>query len=309
MKSWGLAEIWNASLVASQADRELLPRAHMWASELGLSFYDRYYRMKARTATTPPNVRSMRKFQAGNITEFLIKQILARAGLLRETQTRVNNSEFALDVHGKLDFLAGSEVRSLSPDDLSDLPESFHGLATSVIERMRELHPKGLREQILEIKSCSGMMFNLYEIRPAAHHMLQAFHYSHTLKIPASVIYISRDDLRVQEYQILPTNPTLLRQYQEDIEGLAAVLATDNPIPEPRLLLEDSKFRKNWKLQYSNYLPDYGFTQPDEYSDTASKLCGSLNRVTKRQKEGKPMTEKNMEALDRGIMFCWGQKV
>jgi len=309
--SWGLAQIWNESLAASQADRELVPRSHMWASELGGSFYDRYYRMRARTPSTPPNMRSMRKFQAGNLTEFLVKTILERAGLLKETQTRVNNSEFALEVHGKLDFLAGGEIQTVAihSSAFGDLPEEFAMLAVTFLDRLCALHPNGFRDQILEVKSCSGMMFNLYETKPATHHLLQAFHYSYTLKVPASVIYISRDDLRLIEYQIYPTNQTLLKQYREDIEGMAEVLAKDSPIPEPRLVLENDKFKKNWKLQYSNYLTDYGFTQPDEYADQASKLAGSLNRILKRKKEGKPMTEKNIEALDKGIMFAWGQKV
>lgn len=304
MKTWSLAEIWNQSL-AIDREREYVPRNHIWASELNGSYYDRYYRMKGRKPSTPPNMRSQRKFQAGNLTEFLVKQILERAGLLLETQTHISNTEFALEVTGKLDFLAGGEIKDI---DSSDFPESFDILAQTVVSKLQELHPKGLREQILEIKSCSGMMFNLYELKPAVHHMLQAFHYSHSRKIPASVIYISRDDLRIMEWQILPNSEQWLQLYRKDIERMADVLKLDRPALQPRLNLVDGKFKKNWHVEYSNYLDDYGYERPDEYGDQASKLCGRLNRVMKRKHEGKELTVKNMQAIDEGIMFCSGYK-
>src|SRR6266849_3546434 len=197
--SFSLASIWNQSLSAGRIEREMVPRRHCWASELSGSYYDRYYKMKGRQPTTPPNSRSQRKFAAGNLTEFLVKQILVRAGLLKETQTHISNTEFALEVTGKLDFLAGGEIKDITEDAFGDFPEGFDAVASSVVSKLRERHPQGLRDQILEIKSCSGMMFNLYEKQPATHHMLQLFHYAHTMKLPGLLIYISRDDLRIQE--------------------------------------------------------------------------------------------------------------
>lgn len=308
MNSFSLASIWNESLDSNHSEREMVPRDYCWASELGQSYYDRFYRMKGRKPTTPPNLRSQRKFVAGNFTEFLVRQILLRAGLLKETQTHISNTEFALEVTGKLDFLAGGEIKDITEDAFGDFPEGFDAVASSVVSRLRELHPEGLRDQILEIKSCSGMMFNLYEKQPAHHHMLQLFHYAHTMRLPGLLVYISRDDLRIQEWMVMPDTPKLLKLYREDVERMAEILKMDRPPLAQRLLLQDDKFKKNWHVEYSNYLEDYNFDKPDEYSEAASKLCGRLNRVLKRRAEGKKMTDKNMEAIDAGIMFCSGYK-
>lgn len=301
MDKLSLAKIWNKSLVSSRVDRPYEPRTHIWASELAQSFYDRFYKMQGRKPSTPPNLRSQRKFQAGNLTEFLVKQILERAGLLKETQTHITNSEFALPVTGKLDFLAGGHINDI---DAHDFPEGFDNVAYSVVEQLSNLHPNGLRDQILEIKSCSGMMFNAYEKKPALHHMLQCFHYAHAYNVPGTVIYISRDDLRIVEHTLMPDSEQWLKLYREDIARMAVILQMEQPPLEPLLLLNDGRYKKNWHVEYSNYLEDYGFKQPQEYADIAGKLCGRLNRVMKRKEEGKKLTEKNLQALDDGAMFC-----
>lgn len=299
--SFSLASIWNESLSASRVEREIEPRTHIWASELSGSYYDRFYRMKGRKPSTPPNLRSQRKFAAGNLTEFLVKQILERAGLLKETQTHISNTEFELEVTGRLDFLAGGEIKQI---DVSDFPEGFDVVAHTVIDRLRELHPKGLRDQILEIKSCSGMMFNLYEKKPALHHLLQLFHYAHTMRLPGVLVYISRDDLRLMEWSVMPDTPQLMSIYIEDIKRMHTILSMDKPPLEPMLKFEDGKFKKNWHIEYSNYLDDYGYNRPDIYSEAASKLCSRLNRVIKKHAEGKELTSANLIAIDEGIMFC-----
>lgn len=306
--SFSLASIWNESLSAGRVEREMVPRRHVWASELSGSYYDRYYKMKGRQPTTPPNSRSQRKFAAGNLTEFLVKQILVRAGLLKETQTHISNKGFALEVTGKLDFLAGGEIKNIKKETFGDFPEGFDVVASAVVSRLRESHPEGLRDQILEIKSCSGMMFNLYEKQPVTHHMLQLFHYAHTMKLPGLLVYISRDDLRIQEWGVMPNTEKWLKLYQKDIERMAEVLTMDKPPLEPRLTIVNDRFKKNWHVEYSNYLDDYDYKDPSEYADAASKLCGRLNRVLKRCAEGKEMTDKNIQTLDEGIMFCSGYK-
>ena len=306
--SFSLASVWNESLSAGRVEREMIPRSHIWASEILGSYYDRYYKMKGRQPTTPPNLRSQRKFAAGNLTEFLVKQILVRAGLLKETQTHISNIEFALEVTGKLDFLAGGEIKDINEDAFDDFPEGFDTVASSVVSQLRELHPEGLRDQILEIKSCSGMMFNLYEKQPAIHHMLQLFHYAHTMRLSGLLVYISRDDLRLQEWMVMPDTPKLLELYRKDVERMAEILTMDIPPLEPRLTMLNDRFKKNWQVEYSNYLSDYGYDLPSDYADAASKLCGRLNRVLKRRAEGKELTVKNMDAIDAGIMFCSGYK-
>ena len=67
-QNWGFAEIWNASLLEKN-DRELTARDKLWASELGKAPIDLWLKMRAIKPTNPPNARSLRKFEAGNVFE------------------------------------------------------------------------------------------------------------------------------------------------------------------------------------------------------------------------------------------------
>lgn len=301
--SWSLSQAWNAALDIPR-ERELVERDYIWASELGGSRYDRYMRMHGRPPITPPGQRARRKFSSGDMTEWIVKQVLVRSGIFLSAQDHIVNEEGAMKVTGRCDFIAGGQIKDI---DVSDLPESLQVIAGNTVNILREQYLNGLDTQILEIKSCSGMMFNRYEIAPSPSHALQAFHYAHTLDIPAHLVYVSRDDLRLCEYVILPNSERYKKLYFEDIESMK--LAYDLPLRqtakqlrEPLLLFENGKFSKNWKVEYSNYLTDYGFERPDEYADKA-KVSTRLNNVLKRIREGKELTKVNKEALDIGIEF------
>src|SRR5258708_20285530 len=82
---WGLATAWNASLIDTE-ERELKVRDNLWASELGKAPIDVWLKMHGTKPTNPPNARSLRKFEAGNVFEWIVSLILKRAGILRESQ-------------------------------------------------------------------------------------------------------------------------------------------------------------------------------------------------------------------------------
>src|SRR6185295_1528178 len=79
--SWGFAGVWNQSLTVRQ-ERPLVPRDYVWASEIGGSMIDRYLKMQGVQPSNAPNLRSLRKFQAGDIWEWLCALVLKRAGIL-----------------------------------------------------------------------------------------------------------------------------------------------------------------------------------------------------------------------------------
>lgn len=296
---WSLANVWNKSLDTDR-QREYEPRDHIWASELGGSYYDRYWKMKGRKPTTPPNLRARRKFEAGNLTEWVVQQILVRAGIYQKSQQHIVNGEGALNVSGRCDFIAGGEIKEV---DLSDLPEGLATISEATLEGLRESFPNGLNTQIFELKSCSGQMFERYCRAPATNHALQLFHYAHSLNIPGHLGYLSRDDLRMVEWTIDPDSEKWQKLYDNDINYMAAALsmAEENAIDLKEPLLtwdeEEGKFKKNYKIEYSLYLTDYGYERPDEYAEVASKVCGRINRVVTRMREGKAMTKSNEEAI------------
>jgi hypothetical protein len=317
--SWLLSSVWNKSLDTDRT-REIVPRMHIWASELGGSYYDRYFKMKAREPLTGPDTRARRKFEAGNLTEWVVKQILVRAGILQSSQNYITYDR-ELRVTGRCDFIAGGYP---SPVTLNDLPETLAMVANQALELL--YNADGLATQILEIKSCSAAMFARYEQGPGIHHALQAFHYAYNLKLPAHLVYVCRDDLRMVEWIISPSSRKWKKLYDQDIAQMAAVIETYDKakeelteeefneviteLKEPLLVWnkKERRFNKNYRVEYSLYLPDYGFKQPGEYADITRSLVGRLNRVIKRIDEGKKLTDLNIRALQDAVAFWPGVK-
>jgi hypothetical protein len=296
--SWGIASIWNKSLDMGE-DRAYEPRDYGYASELGGSYFDRYYKMHGRTPTTPANARARRKFQGGLYLEWVVEQVLVRAGLYQSSQDRVyGGDEYGMKVSGKVDFLAGGDIQDVDPEMFKDMPESIALIAANTATYLKEQFPDGLREIIIEVKSTSGMMFDRYLEAPNTGHALQAFHYAHNLRKPALLVYISRDDLRVCEYLIMPDTERWLKLYQADIKRMAEVYLLDEPPQPPFLTYEKGKFAKNWHIEYSNYLTDFGYDRSDEYKTVATSVAGKLNRIVKHIKAGKELTKVNLKSLD-----------
>lgn len=301
MASWSLASVWNACLDTDR-QREYVTRDYIWASELSGSYYDRYWKMRGRQPTTPPNLRAKRKFEAGNLSEWVVLQVLRRANVLKTTQEHITYELGSMKVTGRCDFIAGGyPVFS----NLVDLPEGIAEVSRAVIEKLQENGE--LDEQILELKSCSGMMFERYMKAPAKHHALQLFHYVYNLKKPGRLIYLSRDDLRMVEWTISPDSEEWLALYEHDINQMSEIYQLPEEDMEfhkdPLLVFEDGKFKKNFHVEYSAYLTDYGFERPDQYAEPAGKLAGRINRVLTRIKEGKKLTKLNEEAINDTIKF------
>lgn len=314
---WNLSSIWNESF-DSIKDREIEPRDYCYASELGQSYWDRYWRMKGRKPTTPPNLRARRKFQGGQLTEWIVLQILARAGVLKSTQEYIVNDDGPLRVTGRADFVAGGEIKLLTESDLQALPESFASVAESIVARLKESHPDGLREVNVEVKSTAGSMFDKYLIAPATHHALQAYHYAHNTDRPTLLIYVSRDDFRICTWVILPHSEKYGKLYQKDLDKMAEVISIASVVEEdayttfdpeldnfkePLLVWAGGKFSSNWKITYSNYLTDYGYEYPEAYDKPAKSIALRLNNIVKKLKEGKELTKVNLATLEECYKF------
>src|SRR3954469_6411316 len=107
MIDWKFSHVWNDSLL-NFAERPMKPRDYIYASELGGPYIDRYLKMLGTKPTNPPNNRSLRKFQAGNIWEAVIGFVLVRAGILRKRQVRSEvELPGCLRVSGRIDYIAG----------------------------------------------------------------------------------------------------------------------------------------------------------------------------------------------------------
>ena len=313
---WSIGQVWNKALETDKS-WELRERDYIWASEIGGAPIDRYLKMKAVKQTNPPNARSLRKFEAGNIMEGIVSLILLRAGILKKTQEHINYQyPGLLKVTGRLDLLAGGkvdyakgleEVKKMQ----GDFPEqwAFFFTATSkIIEYLQAEYPAGLEEIIIEVKSCSSFMYDKYEKTGAdLHHQLQLYHYLKGKNMPEGhIFYISRDDLRLLEFGVYNPSP-IEAIYKADIEKMTGIYGKGvEPEKEPMVVYEEKtgKFSRNWKVAYSGYLTLlYGYESQMEYENAWTGKVGSWNRVMGRCVKGDRMTDKNLEIIKEAKEF------
>lgn len=307
MMKWSFAKVWNDS-IEQREERPMKPRTHIWAGELGGSYIDRYLKMHATPPSNPLTPRSLRKFEAGNIWEWIIKVVLLRAGVLQTHNEWVDFSyPDLMRVTGKLDFRAGGKPdwdKAKKHVEGLLLPEFIIKATDNIIEVFRKTYPDGLETLILEVKSCSGFMFDLYEksARPGANHKLQLFHYLKAKHIgEGHIVYVSKDDCRMLEIPIF--NPSNIEdEYKKDIEIMTGYFKNNERPPEEKPIVYDADFRRfsaNWKVAYSSYLFHiYAIRSQMEFDDKYKSTVERWNRVLERLKDGKKITDKNKKAME-----------
>lgn len=313
-KSWSIVGVWNRAIEEPQ-ERELVERDYLWASELGKPMADVWLRMRAEPITNPPNARSLRKFEAGNLWEWLLKIILMRAGILQSTQERVeSNYEGLLRVSGKTDFIAGGEVNeeaAIEAIEAMALPEKTENAMRQIIAHLKQNYPNGLDTKVIELKSVSSHMMNAVEQtgKALAIHRLQAYHYTKHPNIErADILYLSRDDLRLYEIPVLADTPDIEHEYRSYIErATAAYQSEERPPVDPAVVFDEDlgKFTVNRPLGWSPYLTLLtGLQDQAEFDARYKSLPAAWNRVLTRKKNGQSMTKSNEEKVAE--MREWG---
>ena len=304
--SWSFSNIWNESLLQRE-ERELKPRDHIWASELGGAFIDRWYKMKAEEPSNPFDARSLRKFEAGRVFEWIVEMVLSRAGILQSTQDWVDFQYPGLmRVTGKLDHLAGGSPdweKAKAEFSNGELPDFIKRAASAVVKHFSEKYPDGLKLLVLEIKSVGSNMFHKYDVHKLADtkHALQLYHYLKGKNIPEGhIVYVSKDDLCLVEIGVIVGQYE--DKYHEDIEKMTEYFKGTEPPPAEQPVGFDElggRFSVNWKISYSPYLTKvYGFKNQAEFEGKYKALVARWNRVLGRVADGKPMTDDNKKALE-----------
>lgn len=310
-----LAKIWNESL--SRQDRKLEKRERIWASELGGAYIDRYLKMNAETPTNPPNDRSLRKFAAGSIWEWIVSLVYVRTGIMKEEQRRAEFTiEGMLPVTGKIDFILGGSPdydKALKEIESLRLPEVLYLASIAIIEHFR-INFKQSPEMINEVKSASSFMFEKVLKKGAEpHHLLQLYHYHKSTDIKDCLLtYVCREDCRIHEiYLTDQIKSDLENKYFEDVRNMTEYFNKKETPPKEELILFDGKFNKNYKVEYSNYLTKlYGFNTPEEYRGAVDKKVASYNRTLKRVLNGDKMTKLNLETIGQAKSeFDWDECV
>lgn len=308
---WGIQEIWNHSLEI-YSEREAKPRDYLWASELAKLETDVYLALKGEKPTNPPNARSHRKFEAGELWEWLVKILLERAGILKSSQARVKfQYEGLLEVSGKIDFIAGGTVVQNVDLDSLGLPERTLERMKTILEYLRTNYSNELELKALEVKSVSSHMMNALEIgkRPLLTHAMQAYHYTkHEDVNETLLVYICRDDVRMMEFNIVGGDLYYEDLYRGHIEKMTEIYkAGKMPEKASPVVFDDllGKFTLDRRIGWSPYLTKvYGLEDQVEFDDKYKKIPESWNRVLTRMVNGQSMTKNNEAKIEE--MKEWG---
>lgn len=282
---WNVAQMMNE--VSSEEDKPLMKRNYIYASELGHPYIDRFYKMKAVPYTNPPNKRSLSKFTAGKIWEYVFKQIFIACGIYREEEVKVDAVPYPglLAVHGRLDFIAGGYVdkeQAIIDVAALHLPEFLRKKAYRIIENIGGVL---LETMVLELKAISVYAMEMIERKRKAipQHSLQGYHYQKHKKIRAEVCYVCKDNSLMAQFGL--DTKACEKLYKEDIEQMTYYY-TKNKVPPKDPLAKFDKllgnFSKHLGVEYSPYLTMiYGFKNPQEYRD-AVKFTVRWNRALSR---------------------------
>jgi len=310
-KIWSISGIWNKSIDQNE-ERPIKARDRIWASELGKQDLDVYLKMVGEEVSNPFDSRAKRKFEAGNLFEWIVQLVLMRCGIYQESQKWLGNDEFGIEVSGKLDHLAGGIPRyeeAKKELEAMGLPELFTRATEQILEYFKREYPNGLPQQGIEVKSTSsfGIEKVYFTGKALAGHDLQAFHYAYNTKLPFTILYVCRDDLRMAEIPILPDDPKLLERYSNKIKSTASYYHTkQEPPKEPEVVwdTDTERFSKNFNVEYSSYLSrNYGVANPDEFNEKWGGKIESWNRVITRIKGRKNLTDNNKEKITEMAEF------
>ena len=305
---WTFGHIWNKSL-EEREERPVVARERLWASELGKSPVDIFLKLKGEPLTNPPNARSMRKFEAGNVWEWIVGLVLKRAGIMQGQQEwRMHQYPNMLPVSGKIDFLAGGIpdfAKARKEIDSLELPEVFNRAFKNIIAHFEKNYKNGLVTQVLEVKSLSAFMFDSLERTGKASkiHRLQCFHYLKCTGIKRGmVVYVCRDDCRMMEVPLYLDDKKQEEEYYNEIKIISDYYYRDEmpPLEKPIVFDNDlQKFAKNFNVAYSGYLTKlYGLKDQAEFDDKYQPIAERWNRVLGRVKRGDRMTDKNLAVLE-----------
>lgn len=316
--AWTVFGIWNDMIYRGE-DRVLEPRDHIWASEIGKAPVDVFLAMKAVPFTNPPNIRSRRKFIAGDFWEWFFVRLMQMAGIYLNTQEHLKHQyPGLLEVTGRLDIFAGGtpdfeKARfNITQGQLVDwfgqdgFGKQLQNTMLAIVDHLeKDYAGKDLKKLVIEVKSCSSFMFDKYERtgKASPNHVWQLFHYLKSKGLDEGhILYICKDDCRVMEFGVFNPSPAE-DEYKAFIKVITDYHSRDEQPPlEPMVIYDpdDAKFFKNWKVEYSQYLTMlYGFETPDDYRKEWEGQVASMNRVFKRCVNGDKMTAGNLEVIGR----------
>ncbi len=306
-----LENIWNEILVAVKRNRPMVAREHIWATEIGKNYFDRYHKMIGTPPTRVIEERILRKFAAGDIFEELVGDYLAKIGLIESSQEHIiiPEDDDHLKVSGKIDYIASMpdwdtarEAVKMNEGDDSDITKE---ILNKLIDELSEKYPQGLPPTIFEIKTINSMVFwakknYLQEAYPF--HIMQIYTYLKAKNLPEGrIVYLSKDDLTIKEMTVFHPNAVLEEKWEKDVKQITKYIREGVEPPKPdQIVFEphgcvrfqknkikyktEGVWKENWEVKFSPYFKMItGFDNEEEWLYSLKKELKTKNDELKAQ--------------------------
>jgi CRISPR/Cas system-associated exonuclease Cas4 (RecB family) len=259
-------------------------RNHIYASELGKSYYDRYLKMGGVQPSNPPSANTLRKFAVGSMIEELISRMLRASGQLIEAEQHVSvpATEETLEVTGRIDFLAGVDGWTEATDRIDDLfgdddviTPNLHKQASINLGSKGSMEsPEGIETTPVELKSINSMLFwakKDYLDEAYKHHKLQLYTYLRAKNLSFGILaYISKDDATIKEFIVKKDDSELRELWEKDVKEMSYYIKNKKTPPKPDEIVFDpngkvrfqkdnkkyvvqGEWKPNWEIKFSDY--------------------------------------------------------
>lgn len=295
---FSIQELWNKSFDVKPYKIE--PRNYLRASEIGKSYLDVYLALKGVEPTNPFDERTLRKFEAGRLFEWLVGNVFRKAGLNVKTNESIApiKLENCLPIYGHYDYLVSGCANwdeSIKKIEAEKFPGFIEQVCLRLIEWLRNKYPilydennrmiEGLPPTLYEVKSANSMLFwskKDYLIDAYDGHKMQGITYIKGLGMDSiRFLYISKDDLTLAEFEVTLTRE-LEAQWLKWVEDISHyVLNGIQPESEPDIVYDEEKKRwdTNWKVERSLYLTYVTGLSVEEWKKKWTDECSARNRV------------------------------
>lgn len=323
--------VWNEKIGAEQENYETKPRPYISASKIGKSLHETWLYMKGTPVTNPYEERVIRKFQAGYVFEDIVRKILELTGLEvlngneERNKLRPIKIDGCLPVYGHYDIL----LRGAAPWDearkrieATPIPDALKRVGLGLVDFLSEKYPYvlgadgktavGLSPILYDVKSVNSMVFwnNEYLLDAYPEHKLQVYTYLRALRSQGinldsfRILYISKDDLTVREFEVSVT-PELERQWLDWVVAISeAYLNNREPEREPDIVFDEKKKRwdLNWKMERSLYLTHITGLEKEAWQQIWKDECSKRNRSlgSEKAKETRKMKKEALASKGEG---------
>ena len=309
MKNWSMKDILANGL--APAEREIVPRDAIWASEIGTDMYARYQKMKGKHPSNKFTARTYFKFFVGDALENAITKVFRRCGMIVEVQkggdTCVVETEGCFPVRGKYDLIISSDgdwdkaLWKIENEPLHHEDSFVDRYSKPMALYCKENYPDGFEREIFEIKTINT---NSLRAHLRAGTMKEAYYY-HYMQIytymrhmgakTGKILYISKDDGLFYIADVIESTK-LENDWLEDVKKITNIIKNniEPPFPKPYKMI-GGKWKKDWFAIGNSFLTMGTGKTKDEMEKIATDKVKELNKelkIKKKEQDAKCLSEK-----------------